>query len=670
MKSIKLLLLSVITLLFVFSAQAQNAEKVLMTVGDEKISVEEFWNIYQKNNTDKSIDKKSVDEYLDLYVNFRLKVNEAKSLKKDTLPAFKKELAGYREQLAKPYLVDEDINEKLMDEAYQRMQKDVRVSHILLFLDEDAIPEDTLELYTKINTIREEIISGGISFEEAAVKYSDDRSARDMPAEGRRPPRTGNKGDLGYFTVFDMVYPFEVAAYETKVGEISQPVRTRFGYHLISKTDEISAIGKALVAHIFIKAMPGDTSVNPEEARQKIYDIYARLEAGEAYADLVKTMSDDKGSAVKGGELPWFGANRMVPLFIKQVSEFDSIGQVSKPIQTIYGWHIVKFLDQKPIGSFETVSVDIKERLKKDVRSEKGRQSKIAQVKNEEGFTENPEALKSLLAQLDSTLLEHKFDQEKALTFTEVLFTISEESFKQSDLVVYIQNNGKKAPVQDLRKYVYAKYQDFADDMVINYEDEHLEEKYKEFALLMNEYRDGILLFDLMDEEVWSKAVKDTIGYENYFSSHRDQYMWDKRVDASVYTFTNPEVSITVQALVQLNKSDEDILAEIHNDSLQVLKYDRKMYSKGDNAEVDQSKWKAGKSKVFNNESGTPLSLVRIHSKIEPIQKELKECRGMVISDYQNQLEAEWIEGLRAKYPVVIDAEVLKELKSNGMTNK
>jgi len=668
MKSLKLLLLSIVTFLFVFSSQAQNAEKVLMTVGEEKVSVEEFWNIYQKNNTDKSIDKKSLDEYLDLYINFRLKVNEAKSLKRDTVPTFKKELAGYREQLAKPYLVDEDINDKLMDEAYQRMQKDVRVSHILLFLDEDAFPEDTLEIYNKVENIRKEILSGEISFEEAAVKYSDDRSARDMPAEGKRPPRVGNKGDLGFFTVFDMVYPFEVAAYETKVNDISQPVRTRFGYHLIYKTDEIDAIGKAQVAHIFIKAMEGDPSVNPEEAKKKIFEISDRLEAGESFSDLVKTMSDDKGSAVKGGELPWFGANRMVPVFIKQVSEFDSIGQISKPIQTSYGWHIVKYLDQKPIGTFETVQSDIKDRLKKDVRSEKGRQSKIAQVKKAENFIEFPVVLDDLASQVDSTLLVHKFDEEKIKALTGVLFTIGQDSYTQADLVNYIQGQGKKAPVNNERKYIYSKYQDYSDEMVLDYEDAHLEENYKEFALLMNEYRDGILLFDLMDEMVWSKAVKDTLGYESYFNANRDDYKWDKRVDASVYTFTNPEVSGTVQALVQLKKSDEDILDEIHNDSLYAVKYERKNFSKGDHSEVDQTKWKAGKYKVFNNETGTALSLVRVHAKVAPVQKELEECRGMVISDYQNELEKVWITELRGKYPVMIDQEVLKELKSNGLT--
>jgi len=668
MKLLKSLILSLFAILVSMNVYSQNAEKTLLTVGDEDISVEEFWNIYKKNNTDNAIDKKSIDEYLDLYINFRLKVNEAKELKKDTFAAFKKELQGYRDQLAKPYLVDEDINDQLMEEAYNRMQKDVRVSHILLFLDEDALPEDTAEVYNKIEKIRDEIVSGKISFADAAVKYSDDRSARDMPAEGRRPARKGNKGDLGYFTVFDMVYPFEVAAYETPVGEISEPVRTRFGYHLIKKTDEIPAIGKAQVAHIFIKAMPDDTTISQEEAENKIREIYSRIQNGEKFEDLVKTMSDDKGSAAKGGELPWFGANRMVPSFIKTVSEFDSVGQISEPVHTMYGWHIVKFLDQKPVGSFEINKNEIKDRLKKDVRSEKGRQSKIAQVKKEDGFKEFPESLKSLIPQLDSTLLDHKFDLEKTKSMTNILFTIGKESFNQADLVKYIQESAKKASIKELDRYVYKKYNDFVDDMVIDYEDRHLEDKYKDFALLMNEYRDGILLFDLMDEEVWSKAVKDTTGYEAYFNEHRDDYKWDKRVDASIYTFTDPEVAPKVLALAQMGKDDVDILAEIDNDSLHVVKFDRRKFSKGDNENVDAVKWKEGYAEIINSEDGTPQFLIRINEKLKAMPKELEECRGMVISDYQNLLEKQWINKLKAKYKVVIDEEVLKDLKSNGLT--
>jgi peptidyl-prolyl cis-trans isomerase SurA len=665
MKILKTLLLAIIGLLIIPEGIAQNAEKTLMTVGDENITVEEFWNIYQKNNTEKSIDKKSINEYLELYTNFRLKVNEAKALKKDTSAAFKKELNGYRDQLAKPYLVDEDINDKLMNEAYQRMQKDVRVSHILLFLDENALPEDTAKKYEEISKIREEIVSGKMTFADAAVKYSDDRSARDMPAEGRRPPRKGNKGDLGYFTVFDMVYPFEVAAYNTPLNEVTPPVRTRFGYHLIIKTDEIPAIGKAQVAHIFIKYMEGDTTTTAEAAEKKIDDIYDRLLAGETFEDLVKTMSDDKGSAVKGGELPWFGANRMVPTFIKQVSEFDSVGQISAPIHTSYGWHIIKYLDQKPIGSFESVKNEIKDRLKKDVRSEKGRQSKIAQVKKEEGFKEYPENLTSLAEKVDSTLLDHKYDLEKAKSFTEVLFTIGDEQF---NLIDYIQNSGKKAAIKDAKVYVYMKYKEYADNMVIDFENRHLEEKYKEFALLINEYRDGILLFDLMDETVWSKAVKDTSGYENYFNTHRADYKWDKRVEASIFTISNSEVSDTLQKMVTAGLSDEEILKNIDNDSLKMVKYEVKKYSKGDNKEVDEMKWKAGTSQVFYNKSEQPIYLIRIHSKLKPMNKELEECRGMVISDYQNQLEKEWIAELKAKFPVTINQEVLKDLKKNGLT--
>ncbi len=652
----------------ILSIQAQNAEKTLMTVGEEEISVEEFWNIYQKNNTEKAIDKKSIDEYLDLYINFRLKVNEAKSLKKDTVAAFKKELKGYRDQLAKPYLVDENIDEQLQKEAYDRMQKDVRVSHILLFLDEDALPEDTASVYKEMAKIRKEIVDGKISFADAAVKYSKDRSARDMPAEGRRPPRPGNKGDLGYFTVFDMVYPFEVAAYNAEIGEVTPPVRTRFGYHLIKKTDEIPAIGKAQVAHIFIKAAQGDTTVSAENAEQKINEIYQKIQNGESFEDMVKAMSDDKGSAVKGGELPWFGANRMVPVFIKQVSEFDSIGQISKPIRTSFGWHIVKFLGQKPIGSFESVQVEIKDHLKKDIRSEKGRQAKIAQVKKEEGYKENAKALKELKTLVDSSLLVHKFDDEKAQSFTAVLFTISDESYTQYDLIKYIQEKRKKAETKSVEIYINKNYKAYSDDMVIDYEDRHLEEKYKEFALLMNEYRDGILLFDLMDEVVWSKAVKDTTGYIAYYNAHSSEYKWGKRVDAAIFTMSKPEVYDSLSALVQAHYSDEEILETLHNDSLKLVKYDRRKFSKGENEEIDKTKWKEGTSEVYFNQKSKPLYLVRIHEKLNPTNKELDECRGMVISDYQTYLESVWIEELKGKYPVVINQEVLKDLKKNGLT--
>ena len=668
MKILKSYLVIILSIMMISVATGQNAEKTLMTVGDESVSVEEFWNIYQKNNTDKSIDKKSIDEYLDLYINFRLKVNEAKALKRDTSAAFNKELMGYREQLAKPYLVDEDINEKLIQEAYERMQKDVRVSHILLFLDEDALPSDTTKIYNKVMKIRDEIVSGKISFADAAVKYSDDRSARDMPAQGRRPARPGNKGDLGYFTVFDMVYPFEVAAYNVSLNEVTMPVHTRFGYHLILKTDEIPAIGKAQVAHIFIQERKGDSTMTPERAKKKINEIYQRIQNGESFEDMVKTMSDDKGSAVKGGELPWFGANRMVPVFIKQVSEFDSIGQISEPIHTSFGWHIVKFLDQKPIGSFSSVQVEIKNRLKKDIRSEKGRQAKIAQVKVEENFIEYPDALKDLAQEVDSTLLKHEYDMAKAMGFKNTLFSLGMEVYTQFDLIDYIQNSNKKPKATDAERYVYSSYKTFVDNKVIDYENRHLELKYKEFALLMNEYRDGILLFDLMDEKVWSKAVNDTSGYEAYFNSHRSDYRWGKRVDASIITFSDASAYDTISKMIALQYSDVEILKAISNDSLKLVKYERKKFSKGDNADIDQMKWKAGNNKVFYNEKQQPLYLIRIHEKLKAQNKELDECRGMVISDYQNELEKQWIAELKAKYPVVINKAVLKDLKANGLT--
>jgi peptidyl-prolyl cis-trans isomerase SurA len=212
------------------------------------------------------------------------------------------------------------------------------------------------------------------------------------------------------------------------------------------------------------------------------------------------------------------------------------------------------------------------------------------------------------------------------------------------------------------------KYKDYVGDMVIDYEDRHLEEKYKEFRLLINEYSDGILLFDLMDEVVWSKAVTDTAGYQAYFNQNREKYRWGKRVDASVFTILDETVFDTLSVMVNNGVSDEDILKAINNDSLELVKYEKNIFSKGDMKEIDAAKWKAGSTSAVFNDNGKPIYYIRINEKLNPANKELDECRGMVISDYQTQLEDEWVAQLKVKYPVVIDKEVLIDLKKNGLT--
>lgn len=668
MNKIKLLL-SLMLLAASGALVAQNASQTLIKIGDEPISAEAFWNIYQKNNADNSIDKKSLKEYLDLYTVFKLKVHEAKALKKDTSAHFAQELAGYRKQLAKPYLTDEKIHTQLIEEAYERMQKDIRASHILIMAPQDALPADTLKAYEKIKKIRQEIAQGDISFSEAAVKYSDDRSARDIPAMQGRPARAGNKGDLGFFTVFDMVYAFEVPAYEVAVGEMSQPIRTRYGYHLIKKTDEIDAIGRAQVAHIYIKDMATNPQRDEAAAKAKIEAAQQKLQAGERFEDVVKTMSDDKGSIPQGGKLPWFEANRMVPQFIKQIALFDSIGQVSAPIQTPFGWHIIKLIGQEPIKSFADNEQSIKDRLKKDVRSAQGKHAKVAQIKAAEGFEDYPEVLAPLGDTLSLNFVSSKYNFDAANHLTP-LCKVGNSIYTVGNFMAFIRKHESKVSDRDdLKRKLYRYYNDFTDAQCIDYENNQLESKYPEFAMLMDEYRDGILLFDLMDEKVWSKAVKDTTGYEAYYQAHKKDYRWNKRADVGIFTILNTAVVDTLQQLAAEGMADIDILNAIHNDSLKMVKYERRALEKGQMPEVDAMKWKAGTKQLFYTEAThSPQYFIVMHNKLSPTTKALNECRGKVISDYQKVLEKEWVEDLRAKYPIEIDTELLKELKTNGLT--
>ncbi|MBN2237797.1 MAG: peptidylprolyl isomerase, partial [Bacteroidales bacterium] len=331
---------------------AQDNSAILLQVGNEKVEAEEFWAIYKKNSRiNQQSEKTSIDDYLDLYINFKLKVKEAKDAKLDTSASFIKELEGYRKQLVKPYLVIEEVNEQAIRDAYERMKTNVRARHILFRLAENASPKDTLAVYEKSQEVRNQIISGKLTFVQAALQYSEDPSARDMDMGEGRPVRPGNKGDLGYFGVFDMVYPFEEATFNLDLNEISAPTRTRFGYHLIQLTDKIPAIGQVKAAHIFIQKSNPDSRI--DSAKVRIDELYAQIENGVPFEKVV-LESDDKGSSSQGGELPMFTANRMVPQFIEAISKLK-IGEVSAPVQTSFGWHIIKFIEQKPIDSFDKV---------------------------------------------------------------------------------------------------------------------------------------------------------------------------------------------------------------------------------------------------------------------------------------------------------------------------
>lgn len=647
--------------LFFFSRAQVSNDAVLMTIDGQNVTVGEFLTIYNKNKgKTETMDKQSLDEYLDLFVNFKLKVKEAEDLGLDTITSFKTELNGYREQLAKPYFIDEATLDRLVNEAFERSQQDVRASHIFVRVAPDALPVDTMAGYQKIIQIRERLITGE-KFENLAMELSEDPSARDREASAQRPAMKGNKGDLGYFTVFDMVYPFETGAYTTPVGNISEPVRTEYGYHLIKVAKKQPAMGKITVAHLYLAIPRGATSQDSLRVQQKIDSIYQLLANGANWDSLVKKFSDDKGSAAKGGALPEFGVNRMVPEFIEAIFPLSKPGDFTKPVLTPYGWHIITLENKKLPGDMDQVKAELKQKVTKDARSQISRDVVIKNIIHQYGLKENPKALEDFYSVVTDSIFFGRWKAEQANGLNDELFTIGKKVYSQNDFTNYLVAKQKKGDKQAIPAYVTKMYKDFLNEKLILTENENLENKYPEFKALMNEYRDGILLFDLTDQKVWSKAVKDTTGLKEFHEKNKTAYMWEARIDATIYTVKDPAVVEKVRNFLSTGISDEDLLKEVNSDSLQLLTVESGKFSVKENAVVEKVKWVVGLSPDMKINNG--IVFVNIKEILKPQPKQLDEARGLITADYQNFLEKEWIKDLKRKYPVVINKEVLVKIK-------
>jgi peptidyl-prolyl cis-trans isomerase SurA len=645
------------------TAVAQNSEDpVLLSIADEDITKSEFLAVYQKNNVEGEVlDKKSLVEYLELFINFKLKVKEAMDLGLDTIPSFINELKGYRDQLAKPYFIDEEVNAELLQQAYQRKKTDVRVSHILIRMDKFAKPADTLEAYNKTMELRKRIMNGE-DFNDVAEEASEDPSARDMPARGFQPPRKGNRGDIGYFSVFDMVYPFEDASYTLEVGEVSMPVRTDFGYHLIKVQNKQSALGKVQVAHLFLQMPKDATAEDSLRLEQRADSLYNALEQGADWDDLVNEFSDDKSSAMNGGTLPWFGSNRMVPEFIDGVAAIADTGQISPPVLTSYGWHIIKLVDKKPVKSFDEEKDELKQSLAKDARSKKSKESIIRKVKADYNFKDYPKAVDAFISVIDSSIYKRKWETAQAAGMNDLVFELGDEKFYQQDFAEYISTHQSISSKETIDVFLEKTYNSWVDDEVISFLDERLEDIYPEFKSLVNEYRDGILLFELTDEKVWSAAIKDTTGLKAFHKEHVNDYMWGDRVDATLITSDSDEAVKKAQKLAKEGKTGEEIRETFDNDSILNINVVNKKYERSSNDIIGQISWETGISKIVKDENGQSGFAI-IHQLVGPEPKTLSEARGLITADYQNYLEQQWIEELRKKYPVTIHQAVLHEIK-------
>ena len=642
-------------ILAVFGVTISNAQQkddqTLLTIGSEKIPVSEFTRIYLKNNqVVNAIDRKSVEEYLDLFINFKLKVIEAENSKFDTSSIFKNELASYRQQLAKPYMIDKETEQWLINEAYERMKFEVSASHILIAVPEQVLPADTLKLYAKAIAIRNRIINGE-PFEVVARATSDDHSVMN------------NNGLLGYFTAFQMVYPFESAVYSLKAGEISMPIRTRFGYHIIKFNDKRPARGQVKVAHIMI-AVSKDASVEQQaKAKEKIQEIYKQVLNNEDFGKLANQYSQDPGSSKNNGELPWLSSGNVIPEFEKVAFGFDHDGQISEPFQSSFGWHIVKRLARKEIGTLDDMLPDIKKKLSSDMRNMVSVERMIAKIKSENNFKEDTLNLIPMVAVIDSSIYKGTWKQP-VLNESKTLFVIADQKYGQTEflkfLSLFLQNQPKGSFYLILKK----AYSDWVNQTVYNYQLSVLDQKYPDFKYLMQEFHDGTLLFMISDATVWSKASNDSIGLENFYQKHPGNYKWGERVHYAIYNCTDDKLQAKVSKMVSSRKTKgmkpEDILAKFNKDKDQVVSL---TYSDAnpDEAEVSGYKsWTGGISPIVSKDG--KFSLKEVIKVTIGDTKLLVDCKGQAISDYQQSVEEEWLKSLHKKYPVEVNQDTFRKV--------
>lgn len=636
-------------------AQKETTDPVVLEIGDNKVKKSEFLQIYLKNNESPKFDEKSMDDYVDIFTKFKLKVVEAEKEGYDTIPKLKRELEGYRNTLSQPYLVDKSMQENLVNQAYERMKTEVKASHILVKLGPKPTPEDTLAAYKRISELKKRI-EAGEDFEKVARSTggSDD------------PSVATNGGDLGYFTAFQMVYPFEEAAYTTPKGKISSIVRTRYGYHILKVTDSRPARGTIKTAHIMIATGKNASNEDKEADRKKAYEIYEKAKNGEDFAVLAEQFSDDSQSATKGGELPAFGSRtttRMIPVFEDAAFTLKNNGDISTPVQSDYGYHIIKRLDWKPLASFDELKKEIQSKVSKDDRAKVTQDSFIAKIKKEYKYKSlKAKNIQWFYANTDSSYLKNNFNYNK-LTSDKPLFVLNKKNFTQKEFADYVVKNSKFIRNGSFKEIIDEQYANWEKNEILNYEKSRLDTKYPEFKLLMNEYHDGVLLFEIMSNKVWNKAAQDSVGLMQFFATEKNKYTWGKRIDALVYECLDKNIADKVYSMIAKNDtiSSKTIINEVNKTSELNLKVKTNKYELASTPFLEGHEFTKGLNKPYEEKG--KYYVVYVNTIMDAMPKELSECRGAVISDYQNYLETTWLKELKLKYPIVLHKDILYHLK-------
>jgi peptidyl-prolyl cis-trans isomerase SurA len=622
-----------------------------MTVDGNKIQAGEF--IRMCNKSTEQGKKLDIDGYLQQFIVFKLKVADALSEGYDTTRSFRNELSGYRNQLAQNYLTDTQTKEKLLQKAYQRSLTEINAWHILVAMPPEASPEDTLKAWKKANDIRERIMKGE-PFESVARGTSDDKSVKI------------NGGNLGYFSTFQMIMPFEDAAYNLKKGAVSMPVRTPFGYHIIRVADKRPSKGRIKVAHIMKAVPPGTDDKEAKKAEDEINNIYIKLQGGASFAELAKKYSDHKESAIKGGELEWFGTGETISDFAEAAFAISDTGQYTKPVHSLYGWHIIKLLAKKTPGTFEESRSFLESKINQSYLNSISKKSFIEKLKKEYNFHINQDAYNWFIGQTDTMVIQGLKKYDRTSIPEGNLYSFASQYITTNEFADYIEKRGSMVVTKDSSVFINRLIDIRASDHLISYENSVLEKKYPEFRYLMNEFHDGMLLFEISGKNVWNRVSNDSSGLRGYYEEHKNNWLSRRGIEAKIYMLKSPGSGqlLAEEFKKYSHKPDlDDILLKKFNKKNDTLLFIKEStWFKGDNPEIDKIEWISGPHS-FTSE-GFP-SVIHIKRVIEASALKFDDVQGEVMTGYQEFVESEWIKQLNKKYSVKIDNLVLDEVKKN-----
>lgn len=634
------------------AAIAQKSKKeVLFTINDKPYYTDEFLRVYNKNlDLVKDESQKGLDQYLELFIGYKLKINKAYKLGLENGQGYQNELKQYRGQLAKGYLTDSKVTKELVDEAYQRSLKEIRASHILILADENAAPADTLKAYNQAMDVYKKAIVGE-DFGKLAEQYSQDPSAKE------------NHGDLGYFSVFRMVYPFESGAYKTRRGEVSKPVRSRFGYHVIRTTDVRDNRGEIQVAHIMILKPKSDDPAEAKKAKDKIFEIYNKLKQGENFDELAKQFSDDKSSSSKGGVLNRFSSGQLSSeAFENAAFALTKDKPLSEPVQSEFGWHIIKLVDKFPVKSYDESKSELENRVSKDDRSRLITSALNDKLHKKYNVKRNDKEYKKAVAAVTDAVYAGEWETPDLKNFEGKLFSIQDKVVTSGDFLKYIVVQQKagltEKPVSKLVDHLYQK---FVDEQLSAYYNDHLEGEFPEFSAVMDEYRDGLLLFDLMEKEIWDRSKTDTLGLRNFYDANKAKYQWKERVDVVLVSSVNQDMIKKAQKMLK-DKVTYDVIKEKLNtkDKVNVMT-SAGTFEQGNDALPKSLVFKEGVSEVFKD--GDYYFVAKVNKVLPAGAKTLDEAKGRVINDYQQYLEENWVKDLKGEFTIKVNRDVFEKVK-------